>query len=140
MRIVTTLPGSGKLGGVVANRSPHGQRISARTAHTQPRTIAQTTQRARVGSMAGAWRALTQAEQQAWTQIGALITRTNSAGQHYTLTGYQAFVSATTKALNAAHPLPVPAGTVIIEQQGTEIAVSTGTTYEQQGEPIAGSH
>jgi hypothetical protein len=139
MQILTTLAGSGTLGGVVGNRSPHGMRLSARTAHTQPRTPAQTMQRHRVGSMAGAWRALTPAEQGTWAAMGALITRTNSAGTRYTLTGYQAFVSLTTKALSQAAPLPVTAGTVTIEQQGTPIAETSGILYEQQGAAIAGS-
>ena len=139
MRILTTLAGSGTLGGVVGNRTPHGLRLSARTAHTQPRTPAQTMQRHRLGSMAGAWRALSPAEQLQWAALGALITRTNTAGTRYTLTGYQAFVSLTTKALTAAAPLPVAAGSVIIEQQGTPIAETSGILYEQQGEAIAGS-
>ena len=138
MRILTTLAGSGTLGGVVGNRSPHGMRLSARSVHTQPRTPAQTMQRARFGSMAGAWRALTPDERLMWEAMGATVTRTNNAGISYTLTGYQAFISLTTKALTQAAPLPVTAGTVTIEQEGVPIAVTQGIEYEQEGEAIAG--
>jgi len=42
---------------------------------------------------AAAWRTLTAVQQEGWTSLGLSMSRTDSLGQTYTLTGFQAFCS-----------------------------------------------
>ncbi|HEY0225637.1 MAG TPA: hypothetical protein VGC05_04405 [Mycobacterium sp.] len=66
MRIVTALPGSGTLGGVVATHSRSGSRFHVRSAHTQPRSPAQVSARALTGSLPGLWRTLSSEDRSGW--------------------------------------------------------------------------
>lgn len=59
-----------------------------------PNSSAQTDIRTAFGGWSPAWRALTQAQRDGWTTLGAQFTRTDSLGQTYNLTGLQAYVSA----------------------------------------------
>lgn len=49
--------------------------------------------RGNVTTTAQAWRTLTSTQRAGWTSLGAMITRTDTLGETYTLTGFQAFMS-----------------------------------------------
>jgi hypothetical protein len=59
----------------------------------QPRTVAQLNQRARQTVNSAAWRALTDAQRSGWQDLGDSMRRSDSLGQSYTLTGFQAYCS-----------------------------------------------
>jgi len=82
MLILTTLPGSGKLGGVVGSRTRQGQRFHARTAHQQPMSPSQRNSGAITLTLARAWRSLTASQREAWQLL---------AGQ--SSYGYNAFIA-----------------------------------------------
>lgn len=59
-----------------------------------PTSTRQTQVRVGFADWSQGWRALTNAQRDAWTVLGAQMERTDSLGQTYTLTGLQAYVSA----------------------------------------------
>ena len=59
-----------------------------------PSSESQAAVRTAFGGWSPSWRALTQAQRDAWTALGLQMTRTDSLGQTYSLTGLQAYVSA----------------------------------------------
>ena len=69
MQLVTTLPGSGKLGGVVATRGRIGAQLVIRAARSQPRSTSQNATRATIGALAAGWRALCAADKAAWNAL-----------------------------------------------------------------------
>lgn len=116
---------------------------------TQPRTVAQTAQRARLATAATAWRGLTATQQAGWTAFGNSFKVTNSLGQSNNLTGLQSYTKVNTvnalngdaqvstpPALPAFIPLTitgmtVTAGTQLLELAGTSPA--SGTKYMMYG-------
>lgn len=86
-------PQSGSFRGDTSSRNRNGQYYRNRATPVQPRTTAQLNVRARLTTNAAAWRALTDAQRAGWTSLGLSITRTDSLGQVYSLTGFQAYVS-----------------------------------------------
>ena len=58
-----------------------------------PNTANQVEQRAVLAAASQAWRGLTAAQRTAWINLGLQITRQDSLGQTYTLTGIQAYSS-----------------------------------------------
>lgn len=81
---------SGKLGGTVFSRNNGGAGVRIKTKGTNPRTNAQTTQRAKFSNQASSWRDLTDAERLSWNlaaasgeynsknRVGATITPSGS--------------------------------------------------------------
>jgi len=69
-----------------------------------PNTVAQGNARARLSASATGWRDLTDAQRAGWVSLGAMMQRTDSLGQTYTLTGFQAYcsINATNLAVGAA--------------------------------------
>jgi len=84
---------SGKAGNNVASRNRFGSYIRIRVNGTNPNTALQQAARTSLATYSAGYRALTQAQRDGWTALGAQITRTDSLGQTYTLTGLQAYVS-----------------------------------------------
>lgn len=80
-------------GSTTASRNRFGSYMRNRVMPVNPRTDAQTAQRTVIQETSQEWRALTQAQRDAWTALGALIVRNDSLGQSYTLTGLQAYTS-----------------------------------------------
>ena len=58
-----------------------------------PRSNAQGVVRARMAASAASWRALTAAQRSGWGDLGGMMSRKDSLGQTYTLSGFQAFCS-----------------------------------------------
>lgn len=94
-------PQSGSFRGDTSSRNRNGQYYRNRATPVQPRTVAQLNVRARLGGNAAAWRALTDAERAGWTSLGLQMTRTDSLGQVYSLTGFQAYCSVNNNKLAA---------------------------------------
>lgn len=92
MKILTD-PRSGSYQGITSSRNRFGQYVRTRAIPVQPRTTFQLNVRAQLAASSAAWRTLTYPEAGAWASLGLLMTRTDSLGQSYTLTGSQAHVS-----------------------------------------------
>ena len=86
-------PSSGSARGDTFSRNRFGQYCRNRSSPVQPRTPAQLLQRARMVTSAAGWRALTDVQRAGWESLGAMISRTDSLGQVYTLTGFMAYCS-----------------------------------------------
>lgn len=86
-------PQSGSFRGDTSSRNRNGQYYRNRAMPVQPRTPDQLNQRAIMGLNAATWRTLTDAQRAGWGSLGLSITRTDSLGQTYTLTGFQAYCS-----------------------------------------------
>lgn len=66
-----------------------------------PSTSFQVTARTRMATNASAWRLLTALQRTGWSDLGAMISRTDSLGQSYTLNGFMAYCSVNNNRLNA---------------------------------------
>jgi hypothetical protein len=94
---------SGSDGGTTASRNRFGQYLRRRAVPVQPRTPAQVDQRARMSLNAAAWRGLTDAQRAGWGSLGSQMTRRDSLGQTYTMTGFMAYASVNTNNLVAGN-------------------------------------
>ena len=91
--IATNGAASGKAGGFVASHGRAGAQFRAQVINRQPRSASQQQARALTGSLAPAWRALTNAQRQDWSQLASSVLRTDALGQEQPLSGYALFVS-----------------------------------------------
>jgi hypothetical protein len=99
------VPQSGSIAGVTSSRNRYGQYRRTRAIPVNPNTVAQALVRARLGGNAAAFRALTAAQQAGWSDLGLQITRTDSLGQTYNLTGAQAYASVNNNQLLAGNAI-----------------------------------
>jgi len=90
---ILDVPRSGSYQGLTSSRNRNGQYVRTRATPVQPRTTAQIAQRTRQTVNAAAWRGLTAGQRAGWSDLGLSMTRTDSLGQSYTLTGFQAYCS-----------------------------------------------
>lgn len=97
---VLDVPSSGSVAGTTHSRNAYGQYVRTRAIPVNPSSVQQAVARARLGARAAAYRALTDAQRAGWESLGLMLTRTDSLGQTYTLSGLQAYVSV--NALNDA--------------------------------------
>lgn len=88
---ILTVPESGSLAGQTASRNRYGQYLRTRATPVNPSSSFQVTVRARLATNASNWRDLTAAQRLAWADLGSQITRNDSLGQSYTLTGFGAY-------------------------------------------------
>lgn len=79
--------GSGKLGGHVFTKGRNGNNARTKVKPINRRTTAQVDQRGSLSSLSAAWRALTQAQRDAWTSAGLNYTHHNNFGQKFKPTG-----------------------------------------------------
>jgi hypothetical protein len=93
-------PQSGSSAGQTASRNTFGQYWRTRSIPVNPNSTQQGVARARLALYAAGYRALTDAQRAGWRTLGLSMTRSDSLGQSYTLSGLQAYVSVNT--LNAA--------------------------------------
>jgi len=87
------IPRSGSYQGVTSSRNRFGQYLRTRATPVNPNSTFQGTVRARMSANAAAWRALTQTQREGWDSLGLSMVRTDSLGQTYNLTGFQAYCS-----------------------------------------------
>lgn len=85
------VPQSGSQASLTYSRNRYGQYIRNRSSPVQPRTTHQLAIRAKHTQNAQAWKSLTMAQRLAWDSLGQQIQRTDSLGQVYHLTGFQAY-------------------------------------------------
>jgi hypothetical protein len=84
---------SGKAGSTVAARNRNGSYLRTRVIPMLVRNAATEAVRASFTQNSQQWRQLTEPQRQGWTALGAGITRNNSLGTSYNLTGIQAYQS-----------------------------------------------
>jgi hypothetical protein len=95
------VPRSGSQASTTSSRNRFGQYARNRATPVQPRTPAQLNQRATMSTNAAAWRALTDAQRAGWASLGAMMSRSDSLGQTYTLNGFMAYCSVNNNKLAA---------------------------------------
>lgn len=81
----------GKEGGMVFSRNKGGAYVKVKVTPTNPQTIYQQNQRGQLGAISQAWRALTQAQRDAWGVFAAGAPVTNIFGDQTFLSGFGAF-------------------------------------------------
>jgi len=86
-------PSSGSQAGTTASRNRYGQYKRTRATPVNPNSTAQGLVRARMSANAAAWRTLTDAQRAGWSDLAVSMNRSDSLGQSYNLTGFQAFCS-----------------------------------------------
>lgn len=90
---ILDVPQSGSLGGVTSSRNRFGQYRRSRSTPINPNSANQAVVRSRMSLNAAAWRDLTANQRAGWGSLGSMMTRADSLGQAYTLSGFQAFLS-----------------------------------------------
>lgn len=89
---ILDVPRSGSYQGVTSSRNRFGQYVRTRATPVNPSSSYQSAVRSRLAAHSATWRTLSDADRLSWIALGGMITRTDSLGQYYTLTGLQAFV------------------------------------------------
>ena len=90
---ILDVPQSGSQAGTTSSRNRYGQYRRTRATPVNPRSSAQGLVRARMAASAANWRGITALQRAGWADLGAMMSRTDSLGQTYTLSGFQAFCS-----------------------------------------------
>jgi hypothetical protein len=80
-------------GSTTASHNRFGSYFRNRTIPTNPNTAGQAAQRAVIASFSAGWRGLTESQRNGWKILGSSMSRLDSQGQPYTLTGLQAYES-----------------------------------------------
>lgn len=83
--------GRGKVGGHVASKNRSGAYFRTKVTPSNPQSTAQAAIRSLMASLSAAWRALTQAQRNAWNGAVANFQRTNVFGDNVQLTGKNLF-------------------------------------------------
>ena len=84
---------SGSQGNTTASHNKFGSYLRNRVVPVDPRTAKQLAVRALIQGFSEFWRTLSQAQRDGWSFLGDQMTRLDTQGQSYTLTGLQAFTS-----------------------------------------------
>ncbi len=100
---ILDVPQSGSVAGVTSSRNRFGQYRRTRATPVNPNSTFQGAVRARLSVNSAAWRALTAAQRAGWSDLAASMTRTDSLGQSYNLTGFQAYCSVNNNNLAAGN-------------------------------------
>lgn len=126
---------SGSMAGTTASRNRFGQYWRRRAVPVNPNSTAQSQARARLSGQAELWDTLTDVQRAGWASLGASMSRTDSLGQTYTLTGIQAFVSVNSlnltvgnAAVTAAPAFATPSTILTITITATSAALSIAYT------------
>ncbi len=137
---ILDVPQSGSLAGTTSSRNRFGQYRRTRAVPVNPNSTAQGAVRTRLAVNAAAWRALTDTQRAGWTSLGASITRTDSLGQTYALTGFQAYVAinnnnaaAGNAVVSAAPAIVTPSGLLTVTITSTNAALSVAYTATPLG-------
>lgn len=136
-------PRSGSYAGITSSRNRNGQYVRNRATPVNPRTTAQVNTRERQTVNAAAWRALTANQRAGWADLGLSMTRTDSLGQSYSLTGFQAYCSvnnvlaaAGSTLVSDAPALATPTGLATVTITLTNAAFSVAYTATPLGTGI----
>ena len=90
---ILDVPRSGSYQGITSSRNRFGQYVRTRATPVNPNSSFQGAVRARLAANAAAWRDLSDLQRDGWLSLGLMMARTDSLGQSYDLTGFQAYVS-----------------------------------------------
>jgi hypothetical protein len=90
---ILDVPQSGSVAGQTSSRNRFGQYRRTRAVPVNPNTSFQVDTRGRLTDLSQAWRTLSSGQRAGWADLGAQMSRTDSLGQTYNLTGLQAYVS-----------------------------------------------
>lgn len=129
------VPQSGSHDGKTHSRNRYGQYVRNRATPVNPNSTQQGVVRARLALYAANWRTLTDAQRAGWRTLGLSMSRTDSLGQTYTLTGLQAFASVNSlksaagdAAVSDAPALVTPEALLTVTPTLTAIAFSIAYT------------
>lgn len=86
-------PLSRSAGSTTASHNRFGTYLRNRVIPTNPNTTKQAAARATMASLSAGWRALSAGNRAGWTALGSQMTRLDTLGNSYTLTGLQAYTS-----------------------------------------------
>lgn len=86
----------GKLGGHVFTKTIGGPTLRTLAVPANPQTAAQMQARTRFGDLSRAWNALSDAQQEGWIGGAKAISKTNTVGNDYRMSGKNLFISANT--------------------------------------------
>lgn len=122
-------PQSGSYQGLTSSRNRFGQYFRTRATPVNPRTTFQTAVRGTFATLSATWRTLTDEVKAGWNSLGLQMSRKDSLGSQYNLTGQEAYVSVNSNLVNAgqttlgtAPSLSTPDAVVI-----GDITVNSGT-------------
>lgn len=119
---------SGAMGGIVAARNRSGAYLRNRTIPVDPSSTAQNIQRSRMAAGASLWRALTEAQRQAWNAKAATTAFVNRVGETIHLTGMNLFVRSSNLLQSAGlGAITDPPVNPIIQDHGSSTAYSGAT-------------
>jgi hypothetical protein len=90
---IQDIPRSGSVNSQTSSRNRFGQYVRRRAVPVNPASDRQTLARSVTQANAAEWRNLTDSQRAGWIALGAQMTRADSLGNIYTLTGLQAFLS-----------------------------------------------
>lgn len=88
---ILDIPRSGSYQGITSSRNRNGQYVRTRATPVNPATSFQQAVRSRMSNNAANWRDLTTLQRTGWADLGLQVARTDSLGQSYNLTGFQAY-------------------------------------------------
>lgn len=132
---ILDVPQSGSIAGSTSSRNRFGQYRRTRAIPVNPNSGPQATVRARLSANASTWRTLTDAQRAGWNDLALSFTRTNSLGQTYNMTGFQAYclvngnnLAAGNAAVATAPVLSTPAAMLTCVITLTAIAFSLAYT------------
>jgi len=136
---ILDVPQSGSLAGQTSSRNRFGQYRRTRAIPVNPNTPAQSDARGWLSTLSQQWRALTAMIQDSWNAYGDTVTRTDSLGQTYTLTGQQAFIDVNIPKLLIADVIVVnpPVGSITAPTLGVDSAsIGAGVAITIDPDPI----
>jgi hypothetical protein len=107
------VPQSGSVAGTTSSRNRYGQYRRTRATPVNPDTTYQASVRNRTATNSAAWRALTDIQRAGWESLGAMMQRTDSLGQTYTLNGFLAYVSVNNNNVAAGNAVVADAPTFL---------------------------
>jgi hypothetical protein len=93
-------PQSGSSANVTASHNTFGQYYRNRRTPVNPGSTHQTAVRTILGTLAQAWKFLTESQRTAWKSLSLTVPRTDSLGQSITLSGFQEYISVNSKRQN----------------------------------------
>ena len=118
--------GRGKLGGQVASKNRAGAYVRTKVTPVNPRTTAQQSMRSLFGTVASAWRSLTQAQVNSWNEATEFWQRTDVFGDLHKPSGFALFQRLNTGLLNN-----IPTSQMLVDApQPDEIPAVTEVTSE----------
>lgn len=137
MAKILDVPHSGSIAGTTYSRNRFGQYKRTRAIPVNPNTTFQGQVRTRFGALTAQWSGLTDAQRTGWADLASGITRTDSLGQTYTMSGAECFMSINMNKLDAGDAIitdapakvsPTGLLTAVITTTGGTLSVAYTTT------------